>query len=377
MKVLHVITDLKDGGAEAVLYRLVHACPEHSHYIVCLGKGGKYSDLFFQEGFSITLLDIKSGIGGFLRALTFLKLVRRFKPDLIQSWMYHANFFVGVYGFFFPKVPVFWGIHHTNLDKIADPKTTHLMSNLCSKLSYKVPVSVICCGYKSQLTHLEYGYSKINLMVIPNGYDTSDFMPALENSSSIKNSILSNHDGRFVIGSVARFAPQKDHENLLLALANVKEKGVYFCCLLIGYGLVKENRELVSKISELGLENEIILLGQQNNINEIMNILDVHVTSSAFGEAFPNVICEAMACGTPCITTDVGDAGYIVEGSGWVVPSKDPAALAEAIIKAKCAMNDFGWNVRKDNARNRIVDNFCIDKMALNYNNQWDKIKVD
>jgi len=371
MKVLHVITDLKDGGAEAVLYRLVHATPEDTHHIVCLGSGGKYAELLSQEGFSIDILDVKSGVFGFFRAFNFKKIVNNFKPDVIQACMYHANFFTGIYGYLFRSVPIFWGIHHTNLDKEADPKVTHLMSNLCSKLSFKVPFSVICCGYKSQSVHLDYGYSERTLTVVPNGYDTSSFKPILEGLDSIRGSIIGGRKHGLILGAVARFAPQKDHNNLLLSLLNLKAKGLDFTCLLVGTGLDKENSELISRIEELGLEGDIILLGQQNNINQIMNVLDVHVTSSAFGEAFPNVICEAMACGTPCITTDVGDAGYIVGDSGWVVPPRDPSALAEAIVKAANDIENSDWAARKKNARNRICDNFSIERMAQGYREQW------
>ncbi|MDO6515536.1 glycosyltransferase [Neptuniibacter sp. 2_MG-2023] len=371
MKILHVITDLKDGGAEAVLYRLVHATPCDTHRVICLGNGGKYADLFSKEGYSVDVLDIKSSLLGFIRAFRFKKIVDDFNPDAIQAHMYHANFFTGIYGCFFRSVPIFWGIHHTNLDKKADPNVTHIISKLCSKLSFNVPSSVICCGYKSKLVHLDSGYSEEKLTVVPNGYDTNSFKPILQDLNPIRNSIAGRKLDGIVLGAVARFAPQKDHNNLLLSLSALKNKGVKFTCLLVGIGLVKDNSELISKIVHLGLEDEIILLGQQSNINEIMNILDVHVTSSAFGEAFPNVICEAMSCGTPCITTDVGDAGYIVGDNGWVVPPSSPNALAGALAEAAANFETSDWFTRKANARKRICDNFSIERMARGYRKYW------
>ena len=76
----------------------------------------------------------------------------------------------------------------------------------------------------------------------------------------------------------------------------------------------------MSKIKRLNLTRHIKLLGQTNNISQVMNGLDIHLLSSSYGEGFPNVVAEAMACGTPCIVTNVGDTAFVVGKTGWVVP---------------------------------------------------------
>ena len=119
------------------------------------------------------------------------------------------------------------------------------------------------------------------------------------------------------------------------------------------------------------LTSNVMLLGPRDDIPLIMNILDTHVLSS-LGEAFPNVIAEAMACATPCITTDVGDASKIVGDTGWVVPSQDHCSLAQSIIEALTQVNDnYNWDLRKTASRKRIAEHYTTDKMVSDYYKVW------
>ena len=105
-----------------------------------------------------------------------------------------------------------------------------------------------------------------------------------------------------------------------------------------------------------------------------MNALDLHILSSSYGEGFPNVIAEAMACRTPCITTDVGDSAYVTGKTGWIVPSKNSVKLAKAIEKAIDELGTFQWNKRCYEARLRIKEKFSIYKMLKSYNKVWFKV---
>ena len=124
-------------------------------------------------------------------------------------------------------------------------------------------------------------------------------------------------------------------------------------------------------IKKLNLYNEIILLGPQENINRIMKKIDIHILASEFGEAFPNVVAEAMACGTPCVVTDVGDSSLIVGKTGWVVKPSNPELLAKSLIKALKFSKLKKWNHQCLSARNRIANKFPIQKMIYNYNKVW------
>ena len=105
-----------------------------------------------------------------------------------------------------------------------------------------------------------------------------------------------------------------------------------------------------------------------------MNGLDIYVQSSSYGEGFPNVVAESMACGTPCVATDVGDASFIIGKTGWIVSPNNPIELAKAIEKALCELGTKDWKKRCNKVRLRIKENFDVIKMLKLYNKFWNKI---
>ena len=205
---------------------------------------------------------------------------------------------------------------------------------------------------------------------VPNGYDLQMFKPNPKKKLLIKNKF--NIKNRFtLLGHIARFHPQKDHVNLLQALSIVKKNKIPFKCILVGFGIEKKNKILNNLIQKFNLKNELILLGQQNKINVIMNEIDVNILASGYGEAFPNVVAEAMASGTPCVVTDVGDSSLIVGDTGWVTRTSNSKELANNIKKAINKSKSKKWNYLCLKARKRIVKKFSIKKMIVSYNKIW------
>lgn len=107
-------------------------------------------------------------------------------------------------------------------------------------------------------------------------------------------------------------------------------------------------------------------------MKDIYNAIDI-LSSSSYGEGFPNVIGEAMACGVPCVVTDVGDSAVIVGDTGLVVPPKNPKALAQSMKK----MIEVGKEKREGlgmKARDRIMDNYSIEKVVKEYEKLYEGI---
>ena len=220
--------------------------------------------------------------------------------------------------------------------------------------------------------HESIGYKPSKAAVIGNGYDLTQFTINSGLKTTFRAEIGLNDDEN-LIGMVGRYDPQKDHASLVTALGLVKKAGYNVKLVLIGKDLDANNLNLLNHIRDNQLTENVFLLGQLTDIPAVMNGLDLHVLSSSFGEGFPNVLAEAMACGTPCLTTDVGDASLIVGDTGWVVPPKDPQILSKAIMQAieEKQSDSQDWEKRKGTCRNRIVENFSIEKMINEYHEVW------
>ncbi len=247
-----------------------------------------------------------------------------------------------------------------------------LIVKLLVKLSSIIPQSIIINSKRAKKVFTLKGYYKKKFKFIPNGYDLSILKPYKYKKIDLKKK---NKIKKIVplIGNIARYDKKKDHLNLLKALSRVKSKNINFLCILAGTNIDKNNTILVSEIKKLKLSNNIKLLGQRNDVSKVMNTLDVFVQSSSYGEGFPNVVAESMACGTPCIVTDVGDAGFIVGKTGWIVQPNNSIKLAKAIEIAFEELGSTNWDKRRKNARLRIKKNFSISKMLLSYNKVWSK----
>jgi glycosyltransferase involved in cell wall biosynthesis len=248
---------------------------------------------------------------------------------------------------------------------------TILIARLLASLSHWVPRQIALCAEKSAQVHTALGYTPRKMVVIPNGYDLGNFAPSEQSRIALRGK-WGVPDAMPLFGMVSRYDPQKDHANLIHALARLREMGRTFRCALVGPGMTYENVELVQQIDRAGLAQAIMLMGPRNDIPAVMNALDLHLLSSS-AEAFPNVLAEAMACGTPCVSTDVGDAALIVGETGWVAPPRNAEALASMIELALAARAQEGWQLRQKAARTRVEENFSLDHMVASYNAVWQR----
>lgn len=371
-KILHVITGLNDGGAEGVLARLCVHSKQPQHVVISLMDAGKYGPLLTDAGVTVYCLNMNPGKASIVHLFRLIKLIRVERPDVVQTWMYHADLLGGVAARLSGVRRVFWGVRHSTLEKGSSKQSTILIARLCAMLSKWIPEKIICCAHTALEVHANIGYDSSRLLVIPNGYDLARFKPDLIQRVAVRNE-LGFGQQEFLIGKVGRYDPQKDHYNLLRALSLVAAQKIEFRCVLIGKGLTEKNDALMAQITELGLHQRVMLIGQRTDIPAVMNALDLHVLSSSFGEAFPNVVAEAMACGTPCVTTDVGDALEIVGSSDVCCPPRDPQLLAKLILSMHDEWINSSniWLNRKISCVERIHTNFSIGAMVAAYESCW------
>ena len=330
IKVMHIITTLGPAGAENMLCRIAAGmdATRFENEVVSLtgilDLAGKMNSL----GVRVRTLAMKKSIPNPLLVMRLANWIRESKPDVIHTWMYHANLIGTLAAQLAGNVPVIWAIHHNAFDPRVDKRRTMLVNRACALLSRKFAARIVFCSEASLRTHKELSYAAEKLEVIPNGFDLEEVKPDPTAHESLRRE-LGIPANAIVIGLAARFHPHKDHRNFVQAAERLHKRMPDVHFLLFGMGVTWGNAQLVEWIEAAGIRERCHLLGLRQDLSRLFSGMDIATTASR-SEAFPIVVGEAMASGTPCVVTDVGDSALIVENTGSVVPPEDPHALAEA-----------------------------------------------
>ncbi len=369
VKVLHVITSLGQGGAQTVLTALVTTTADVvEHTVVSMLDDSPYGDVLRERGVNVSGLNMQRGRVSPTPFLAVRSILRTANPDIVQTWMYHADLLGGVAARLSGFHRVVWGIRNS----YAHAPLTRGIVRLCALLSRWTPSIIACCSSEAARAHQALGYRRDKFRIIRNGCNLARFRPDATARGRIRQELGVSQE-ETLLGMVGRWDAQKDHANLLEALSHLTTHGIAFRCALVGPSMSDDNSTLVSTIHRLGLGDQTMLIGPRFDIPEIMNALDVHVLSSA-SEAFPNVVAESMACGTPCVATDVGDAAMIVGNPEWVAPPRSPVALAQAVERALACVRRDGRDVVGKRCRDRIEANFSLERMVDAYRVLWAEV---
>lgn len=367
MKIIHVITALEMGGAESMLHRLL-ASLDQSRYpsqVISIAPPGPMAASIAALGVPVRSLNVRHPAAVPLAVKRLARLLREERPDLLQTWMYHADLVGGLAGRLAGTLPTVWNIRHGTLEPGSHKRSTILTANACAYLSFHVPTRIISCSRAAKSLHAERGYDARRMVVIPNGFDTATFRPDTAARRAIRQELGLPTDA-LLIGLAARFDPQKDHRSFFQAAARLWSENPEVHFVLCGDDMTWENAEVAGWIDDMGIRQQCHLLGRRRDMPRLQASFDIATLSSRSGEGFPNVLGEAMACGVPCVATDVGDAGWIVGDTGRIVPPRDPLALAAA----------WGELVRKvpderaalgDAARSRIRERFSLPAVVDAY----------
>jgi glycosyltransferase involved in cell wall biosynthesis len=364
-RILHVITALPTGGAETMLLRLLSAAQaDCSHAVISLKGAGTIGPRIQELGVPLYSLGIRPAAPNPLRALSIRSLTRQFRPHLIQGWMYHGNLMASfaAQGLQSP-VPVVWGIHQS-LQGLATVKwPTAAVVRLGARLS-KRAASIVYVSQTGREQHEAFGYYSATGVVIPNGIDCQVFAPDGGSRHKVRAELGLENDS-ILVGLIARYHPMKDHCGFLHAAALVARAHPSVRFLLIGRG-VQEAPALQALVRDLHLQDRVLLLRERSDMPRVTAALDIACSASAWGEAFSLALAEAMACGVPCVVTDVGDSAFLTADSGFAVPPSNPPAMAEAIKNVIEAGPDYRRGLGSA-ARKRIETEFSLPKIARRY----------
>lgn len=371
IRVLHVIVALTPGGAEAMLAKLVGRMnrARFESTVVSMTDRGALGDVVEQTGTELITLGMRRGFPDPRAFFHFRSLVRKRRPDVIQSWMYHADVLAALTcrG---AGIPVLWNIRCSDMQMSNYSPLSALTVRVAARLS-RWPVGIVVNSIAGRDHHQRIGYRPRAWYFIPNGFDLARFRPDADARREIRAE-AGIDDQTPLVGMISRFDPMKDHAGFFEAAAVVARRtGAHF--LLAGAGVVESNAPLRRLFDKPDLEGRVHLLGYRLDSERMMAALDVNVLPSAYGEGFPNVIGEAMACGVVCVTTDVGDAAAIVGDCGFIVPPRDAAALADAITTALRLPSGERLALGRE-GRQRIEEQFSVDRIVRRYEDLYDTV---
>jgi glycosyltransferase involved in cell wall biosynthesis len=366
LHVTHVITDLGRGGAEAVLINVVAGTRPHGvrHSVVSLTDRGVYAAALEAEGVPVTSLGMRPGVPDPRALSRLVQQLRRTRPDVIQSWMYHSDLLAGIAAALAGRIPVVWGIHQSDTDPATAKPVTRWTRYACAKLSSVLPKRIVCCAESVGSSHAAIGYRSDRIVVIPNGFDLKRFVRDPQSGARIRSE-LSIPEGAPVVGLVARFHPDKDHANFVAAAGLVARANPDVRFVLAGNDVEWSNDVMRAGIDALGLRARTRLLGPRSDVPSLLSAMDVLVQSSRT-EGLPNVLGEAMACGVPCVATDCGDSRALVGPTGRIVPPRDPTALANATLDL-LALAPAARAALGDAAARRIRERYDLRVMTRRY----------
>ncbi len=361
VRVLHVISGLNVGGAEMMLYKLISTADRtlFDFRVISLTGMGEMEQRIEQLGVPVLALQLKS-IPGW-RALQ--NEIKRWQPDLVQTWLYHADL-IGGLAAVMNRVLVLWNIRHSDVNSPDTKWTTRAVMRINALLSHRLPVRVVVCSRSAAQSHVQIGYDSRKMVYISNGVDTSAFKP-----DALARATVAAQLGIGVevplLGMAARFHPIKNQRGLLEALQLLHQQMPDVHLVLLGRDMEEANPDLNKWVRELGLEGSVHLLGERDNMPLWMAALDGYVSSSN-SEAFPTVLIEAMSCATPCVTTAAGDSAEIVADTGFVVPVGDGTALAAACLKL-LRLSPAARRALGAAARERVLTEFDLPAVVQRY----------
>jgi glycosyltransferase involved in cell wall biosynthesis len=363
IRVTHVISGLELGGAETMLCKLLSAGDRRRFQpsVISLSTLGPLAPRIAAMGVPVSALNMSRGrvelrpLGRLARGLA----ARR--PHVVHTWMYHADLLGGAVARAMSDAKVIWGVRGS-LDPQLSKRSSRMTAWACGASAQWLPDRVVSCSERLAELHIELGYDRARMLVIPNGFDLSWFRP--EEALRVQGRRwLGAGAEELLVGIVGRYDPQKDHRTFVRAAAEVLRERPEVALVMCGPGIDRDNHELTGLLAQAGILERARLMGVAEDPRMVLNALDVLVCASAFGEGFPNILGEAMACGVPCVTTDVGDAARIVGDTGRVVAVRDWRGLGREIL----ALLDMGAAAREAlgrRARARVEQNYALPVIA-------------
>jgi glycosyltransferase involved in cell wall biosynthesis len=367
IRICHLINDLDAGGTERTLVNLVRNLDpsRFSNEVVSLIEPGVFGHDLRAAGIPLTSLGMRRGRPTLSGLAKVVRHLRRSQPTILQTWLYHADLLGTAAHCFVPSARLLWNVRCSDI--ATSPGSTRLLwiTRLLARLSAR-PEAVIINSRQGRIFHDGIGYRPRCWIELPNGVDTQQFRPRPALRENLRAALGIGAQVP-VIGMVARYHPMKDHETFLRAAAKFAGERPDARFVLCGIDCNSGNENLNRLIEQAGVGERVILLGQRDDMETIYQAFDLVTLCSTFGEGFPNALTEAMACGIPCVATDIGACREIIGGLGLIVPPRDPAALADAWT----SMLTGPMDALSAKMRSRALERYRIERICRLYEDTY------
>ncbi len=365
IRIAHVITSLEVGGAQRMLEKLVsRADPARLRpRVFTLIEGGRLRRRLEAAGVEVEALGMRPGVPDPRAVVRLRRRLREFRPDVVQTWLYHADL-VGTLAARWAGVPkVAWNVRCTYQPVDASSWSARTAPKLCARLSPRADL-VLHNSTLGRTSHAAIGYSPPRWLYLPNGFDLERFRPVPGAREALRRQLELPPTAR-IVGMVARFDPLKDHGLALAAARRLESSGIEVV-------LVGVDAEQLAGLGD-GLPGNVHALGERDDVRALVPGFDVLLSTSR-AEGFPNVIGEAMACGVPCVATDVGDCALVIGDTGRVVATATPEAVAAALAALALEATAPEREERARAARARVAEHFELGEVAERYATTWEEL---
>jgi len=349
MKVLLVVTGMSMGGAERVVADLADAFVKAGSEVLLVYLKEPLQVRPRRPEVELACLGMESAKDMLSGYLKFVRLVRRFQPDVVHSHMFHATLMARLARLTVP-IPVMISTMHTAYDggrmralayRLTD-RLTDISTNVsCEAVDEFVATGAVRAG---------------RMVTVHNGIAVDEFRASEATRARIRETFAIEPGSKLFVAA-GRLGWSKDYPNMFKALERLPAD-LDYQLLIAGDGALRQS--LMEMVGNLGLSSRVRFLGIRQDIAQLMSAADVFLLSSV-GEGFGLVVAEAMSCECVVVATDSGGVREVLGDAGFLVPSRDPAALATAIVAAVELPSDKAAELGK-RARQRVVEHYSFDR---------------